>query len=40
MKQYTGLDGSVKEAAICIVDETGKICREVKVLSPRMISVP
>ena len=33
MKHYTGLDVSVKETAICIVDETGKICREVKVPS-------
>jgi hypothetical protein len=23
----------VKETAVCIVDETGKICREVKVVS-------
>ncbi len=27
------LDVSVKETAVCIVDETGKICREVKVAS-------
>lgn len=33
MKHYAGLDVSVKETAICIVDETGKICREVKVPS-------
>ena len=33
MKHYIGLDVSVKETAICIVDETGKICREVKVPS-------
>lgn len=33
MKHYMGLDVSVKETAICIVDETGKICREVKVPS-------
>ncbi|KAA9349531.1 IS110 family transposase, partial [Ochrobactrum quorumnocens] len=33
MKHYTGLDISVKETSICIVDETGKICREVKVAS-------
>jgi len=25
MKYYAGLDVSVKETAICIVDETGKI---------------
>ncbi|MER8734714.1 MULTISPECIES: IS110 family transposase [unclassified Mesorhizobium] len=33
MKHYAGLDISVKETAVCIVDETGKICREVKVVS-------
>jgi transposase len=33
MKHYSALDVSVKETAICIVDETGKICREVKVVS-------
>lgn len=33
MKYYAGLDVSVKETAICIVDETGKICRELKVTS-------
>ena len=31
MKHCAGLDVSVKEAAICIVDETGKIVREAKV---------
>jgi transposase len=31
MKYYVGLDVSVKETAVCIVDEAGKICREVKV---------
>jgi transposase len=39
MKLYCGLDGSVKEIAICIVDEDGRICREFKVLShPQDIS--
>jgi len=33
MKNYAGLDVSVKETSICIVDKTGKICREVKVTS-------
>ena len=33
MKHYVGLDVSVKETAVCIVDETGRICREVKVVS-------
>jgi transposase len=33
MKHYAGLDVSVKETAVCIVNETGEICREVKVVS-------
>ena len=33
MKYYAGLDVSVKETSICIVDETGKICSELKVAS-------
>ncbi|MBB4189695.1 transposase [Sinorhizobium terangae] len=33
MKHYAGLDVAVKETAICIVDETGAICREGKVPS-------
>ncbi len=33
MKYYAGLDVSVKEASVCIVDETGKIIREIKVVS-------
>lgn len=33
MKHYAGLDISVKETAVCIVDETGKICREIKAVS-------
>jgi transposase len=33
MKHYVGLDVSVKETAICIVDETGRICQETKVVS-------
>ena len=33
MKHYVGLDVSVKETSVCIVDETGKICREIKVAS-------
>jgi predicted NBD/HSP70 family sugar kinase len=31
MKHYAGLDVSVKETSVCIVDETGIICRETKV---------
>jgi transposase len=30
---FAGLDVSVKETSVCIVDETGKIVREVKVAS-------
>ncbi len=33
MKHYAGLDVSVKETSICIVDETGAVCRELKVQS-------
>jgi hypothetical protein len=33
MKHYAGLDVSVKETSVCIVDETGKVCRELKVPS-------
>jgi transposase len=33
MKHYAGLDVSVKETSVCIVDETGRVCREIKVVS-------
>lgn len=33
MKYYAGLDVSIKETSICILDETGKVCRETKVMS-------
>jgi len=33
MKHYADLDVSVKEASVCIVDETEKVCRELKVMS-------
>ena len=33
MDHFAGLDVSVKEASVCIVDDTGKIVREVKVAS-------
>ncbi len=33
MKHYAGLDIALKETAVCIVDETGQICRELKVPS-------
>src|SRR6202166_3272173 len=33
MDHFSGLDVSVKETSVCIVDETGRIVREVKVAS-------
>ena len=33
MDHFAGLDVSVKETSVCIVDETGRIVREVKVAS-------
>ena len=33
MDQFAGLDVAVKETSVCIVDDTGKIVREVKVAS-------
>jgi transposase len=33
MNHYVGLDVSVKETSLCIVDERGTICRELKVTS-------
>jgi transposase len=33
MEHFAGLDVSVKETSVCIVDETGKIVREMKVAS-------
>jgi hypothetical protein len=33
MGHFAGLDVSVKETSVCIVDDTGKIVREVKVPS-------
>ena len=35
MDHFGGLDVSVKETSICIVDDTGKIVKEVKVASER-----
>jgi transposase len=38
MDHFAGLDVSVKETSVCIVDDTGKIVREVKVVSePEML---
>ena len=33
MDHFGGLDVSVKETSICIVDDTGRIVKEVKVAS-------
>ena len=33
MKHYAGLDVSLKETSICILDEAGQICREIRVAS-------
>ena len=33
MDHFAGLDISVKETSVCIVDDTGKFIREVKVAS-------
>ena len=33
MDHFAGLDVSVKETSVCIVDETGNIVREVKLAS-------
>ena len=33
MDQFAGLDVSVKQTSVCIVDDTGKIVREAKVAS-------
>lgn len=33
MKYYAGLDVSVKETSVCILDETGAVCRELRVPS-------
>jgi transposase len=33
MEHFAGLDVSVKETSLCIVDDAGRIVREVKVAS-------
>ena len=35
MDHFAGLDVSVKETSVCIVDDTGKLVREVKVARRR-----
>ena len=36
MDYFAGLDVSVKETSVCIVDDAGKIVREAKVVSERV----
>ena len=38
MDHSAGLDVSVKETSICVVDDTGRIVREVKVASEPVLS--
>lgn len=33
MKYFAGLEVSVQETSVCLVDETGRICREMKIVS-------
>jgi transposase len=33
MEYYAGIDVSLKDSSVCVVDATGRIVREVKVLS-------
>ena len=33
MEHYAGIDVSLKESSVCVVDATGKLIREVKVAS-------
>ena len=35
MDHFAGLDVSVKQTSICIVDDTGRIMREVKAAAQR-----
>jgi hypothetical protein len=38
MQHYVGLDVSVKETSVCIVDKAGKVIREVKVATKPPVS--
>jgi predicted NBD/HSP70 family sugar kinase len=40
MDHFAGLDVSVKETSVCIVDDTGRIVREVKVASEPDVLLP
>ncbi len=33
MKYFAGLDVSLEETAVCVVDETGQIVKEVRAMS-------
>jgi ABC-type uncharacterized transport system substrate-binding protein len=39
MEHFAGLDVSVKETSVCIVDDTGKIVREVKTTYETVINL-
>ena len=39
MDHFAGLDVSVKETSVCIVDDTGKIVREVKVADIALVPI-
>jgi len=39
MEYFAGLDVSVKDTSVCIVDDTGKIVREAKVASEPTVDV-
>ena len=40
MDHFAGLDVSVKDTSVCIVDEVGKIVRELKVASQPTLCWP
>jgi len=40
MKHYVGLDVSLKETAICVVDKNGVVIREGKALRNRRLLLP
>jgi hypothetical protein len=40
MDHFAGLDVSVKETSVCILDDAGKIVKEVKVASEPQAHVP
>ena len=40
MDHFAGLDVSVKETSVCIVDDTGRIVRELKVASEPEVLLP